>query len=977
MSRAGSVAVKRELIGIRRRFIAAASWGFLVAPCLGYGAAILFGMTQHATSEAMVWSGLLVMLLAFMLTVAAAIHFSFFLQPVLRWAAQHPTLGSAPAKIHRRIRRFTLDYWLLHIGYIVAAPFLLVTVGALENQYLAEYTAPSHFLLLQLVASILVGLPGFLMGLNGLGRLVAFVGLDRVHVSLRYKLVILVGFIPLLSSALLSQYYWWRTGYVSFETSVVWAALGLLPLVMALLAIRGMQQALQPVREMLETDGQVSHEDFSQLRPRSVDEIGYLTQMLAKLMRRLGDQDAQVRAIVGNAAEGIILVDDVGRIDTFNRAAESLFGYRFQEVRGRPLAWLLPSVVNLSGTPNVVQGEQEVEGIHNRGRKIPMSVRVSEMELSGKKMYTCLVADISERKASQKQIIHAESRYRHLVETAHDLVWSIDLQARWTYLNNSARLIYGLEPEEMIGRPVRDFQMDDYAEQDFNAFTDILRGKELVQYDTAHVDKNGNVHYLSFTAKAYRDTDGNVIGISGTARDITEQRAFERKLAYQALHDSLTGLANRRQFQQELERVLARVARSGAMCALLYIDLDQFKYINDTLGHAAGDRLLVEFSNRLKAFLREGDLLARFGGDEFTVLLYNVDAQSALRVAENLRRRVEDYRFLEQGNVYNISCSIGLAMIDNTTVTVDECMAHADLACHLAKTQGRNRCYMYKPEDQDRSSMQADMGWAARVKEVLEKDQLQLVYQPIASVADGAVRDYEVLLRMLCDDGQVIMPGGFMPAAERFGLINQVDRWMVKRAIAELGRLQQAGEDLRFSVNLSARAFEDHSLLPLISDLLREHRVQPQTLTFEITETAAIGNLSAAVEFITALKALGCQFALDDFGSGFSSFTYLKHLPVDKIKIDGSFVQNMVHTPVDQAMVRSMNQVAHALGKITIAEFVENEETLRLLRSFHVDFAQGFHVGKPRQDIPLALVPDLSLATRLGRPIARAANDIN
>lgn len=976
MSRAGTIAIKRELKSIRRKFILAASWGFFVAPILGYGGAILFGMTRHASPEAIFSSALLVMLLSVALTVVAALHFSVYLRPILQWVAQHPDLGAAPAKIHRRVRRFTLDYWLIHIAYVVAAPFLLVTLGALENHYLAEYTAPSHFVLLQVVASILVGLPGFLMGLNGLGRLVAYVGLDRVHVSLRYKLVILVGFIPLLSSALLSQYYWWRTGYVSFETSVVWAALGSLPLVMALLAVRGLQQGLQPVREMLEADGEVSHDELSKLRPQSVDEIGYLTQMLAKLMRRLGDQDAQVRAIVGNAAEGIILVDDMGRIDTFNRAAENLFGYRFQEVRGRPLAWLLPTVVNLSGTPNVVAGEQEVDGIHNRGRKIPMSVRVSEMELSGKRMYTCLVADISERKASQKQIIHAESRFRHLVETAHDLVWSIDLQARWTYLNVSARNIYGYDPQDMLGRPVRDFQSDDYSEQDFNAFTEILRGKELVQYDTAHVDRSGGVHYLSFNAKAYRDPEGNIIGISGTARDITEQRAFERKLAHQALHDSLTGLANRRQFQQELERVLARVARSGAMCSLFYIDLDQFKYINDTVGHAAGDRLLIEFSNRLKGFLREGDLLARFGGDEFTVLLYNVDTASALRVAENLRKRIEDYRFLEQGNVYNISCSIGIAMIDNTTVTVDESMAHADLACHLAKTAGRNRVYMYKPEDQDRSEMQADMGWAARVKDVLERDQLQLVYQPIASVADGIVRDYEVLLRMLCDDGQVIMPGGFMPAAERFGLINQVDRWMVRHAIAELGRRQSEGEDMRFSVNLSARAFEDDSLLPLIRDLLTENQVQPQTLTFEITETAAIGNLAAAIEFITALKSLGCQFALDDFGSGFSSFTYLKHLPVDKIKIDGSFVQNMAQTPVDQAMVRSMNQVAHALGKTTIAEFVENEETLRMLRSIGVDFAQGYFIGKPRQTIPVSAAADVPLFERSPPPI-RAANGLN
>ena len=415
----------------------------------------------------------------------------------------------------------------------------------------------------------------------------------------------------------------------------------------------------------------------------------------------------------------------------------------------------------------------------------------------------------------------------------------------------------------------------------------------------------------------------------------------------------MTGLANRRQFHQELERLLARLARSGGSCALLYIDLDQFKYINDTLGHAAGDRLLVEFSGQLRKHLREGDLFSRFGGDEFTVLLYNIQLEDVMRVAENLRALVENYRFFEDGNAYSISCSIGITLMDDTTQSVDECMAQADLACHLAKKQGRNRCYLYRAEDQDKEGMQADMGWAARVKETLENDRLQVVYQPIASVTDNAVYDYEVLIRMLSDDGQVILPGGFLPAAERFGLIHSVDRWMVVRAIDRLADLHRRGENVRFSVNLSARAFEDDTLLPLIRERISHTGLNPRLLTFEITETATISNLSSAIDFIRALKEIGCQFALDDFGSGFSSFTYLKHLPVDKLKIDGSFVQNLLRSPVDQAMVRSMNQVAHALGKLTIAEYVENEATLNLLREYGVDYAQGNFIGKPLASITL------------------------
>jgi diguanylate cyclase (GGDEF)-like protein/PAS domain S-box-containing protein len=952
MPMADSIPDQRDFARVRTRFVAGSAWSFFLAPCAGYSAAVLFGMTDSMHPGSGILDTLLVLLLATLLTGGAVFHFWHFFQPVFQWLSQHARLGTAPARIHRRLQRFTLDYWAIHLIYVLVSPMIFYANGMLEGIGLTNPAAPLHFALLQLVASMLIGLPGFLMGLNMMGRLVAFLGMDKVQVSLRYKLLMLVGFVPLLTSGVLAQYYWWRTGFMSFETTVVLATLGMVTLSMALLSIRGMAQALQPVRDLLEQgESGISHEDISKIRPQSVTEIGYLTQMLARLFRRLGDQDAQVRAIIDNAAEGIIVVDDVGRISTFNRAAEDLFGYQAAEVRGRPVAWLLPSIVNETGAPDAVKNEREVEGVHNRGQRIPMAVRVSEMELSGKNMFTLLVGDISQRKAAAQKLMHAEKRYRHLVETAHDLVWSMDLQARWTYLNKATKFIYGYEPHEMVGRAVKEFQHNDYTEQDFAAFKEILKGKELVQYETMHTDRNGNLHHLSFNAKAYRDSGGRIIGISGTARDITEQKAFERQLAYQAQHDSLTGLANRRQFQQELERLVARVARSGATCALFYIDLDQFKYINDTLGHAAGDRLLVEFSSQLKNHLREGDLLSRFGGDEFTVLLYNVDHGAAMRVAENLRQMVEDYRFLEDGNVYNVSCSIGVAMIDNTAQSVDECMAHADLACHLAKNQGRNRCYMYNPEDQDKVGMEADMGWAARVKDMLEKDSMQMVYQPIASVADGDVQDYEVLVRMLCDDGQIIMPGGFMPAAERFGLIHSVDRWMVRRAIDTLGQMHRAGNQVRFAINLSGRAFEDKSLLPLIQERLESSRVNPKYLTFEITETAAIGNLNAAVEFIGALKEMGCQFALDDFGSGFSSFTYLKHLPVDKLKIDGSFVQNMAQSPVDQAMVRSMAQVAHALGKITIAEFVENEETLQLLQEFGVDYAQGYHVGRPMLSI--------------------------
>ena len=435
--------------------------------------------------------------------------------------------------------------------------------------------------------------------------------------------------------------------------------------------------------------------------------------------------------------------------------------------------------------------------------------------------------------------------------------------------------------------------------------------------------------------------------ISGTARDITDQKRFEQELTYQAQHDTLTGLYNRSYFQGELERVISRSTRHTADCALLYLDLDQFKYVNDTVGHAAGDRLLKECTAMLRKNIREGDLLARFGGDEFTILLYDIDQDHVLPVAENIRAMFEHYRFMDSGKTFNITCSIGLTIIDTHITTADEAMARADLACNISKSQGRNCVHEYTEGDNEKTSMAEDMGWVARVRDAIDNDRFELYYQPIVSLSSQEIHAYEVLLRLPTDDGKSIKPGGFIPAAERFGLIHHLDRWAVTHAMQYLAELHGSNNQIRFSINLSGLAMEDSELLMLIQDILRNTGLNPTALTFEITETAAIANLQAARKFITRLKDLGCHMALDDFGSGFCSFTYLKHLPVDSLKIDGAFVQGLVSTHVDQAMVQSMNQIAHALGKTTVAEFVENRETWQLLQEYGIDYAQGHFLGKP------------------------------
>ena len=934
---------KRAVAGFTALMLAS----FALTPVVGLLGAQLFGLTDAGRLRQVMGHGALPLFLLTML-VWTGVYFRNFLQPLVRWAVEHPEGGNAPAHLHRRLARFSRDYWGLFFLYSLATP--LIYFYALQGLAAPrQFTGFLNFLLLQMSCAVLVGLPAYLLAQDRIGSLVSRLSLQKVQLSLKSKTLLLGGFVPLLSYSILMQYHWLQSGSLTPELMLIWLTLGLVTLTTSLLASRSTSRSLAPVQEMLGRSGASSTRELAQLRPRSTDEIGYLTQTLGRLFQRLGDQESHTRAVVETAAEGIIVTDEEGQIETFNPAAERLFGFLASEIRCRPLSWLIPAVQDVGEICSAGPAEQEMRGAHRNGAAIQLSLRVTEMDISGRRMYTCMVADITQRKVAESQLQHAEARYRDLVETAHDLVWATDAEGHWIYLNRACKTIYGYAPEEMLGRHITEFNAPDAGNRDRVAFEELLQGNELVQYETVHLDQQGEPHHLSFNAKAHLDAEGRVERVSGTARDITDQKAIQQQLAYHAEHDSLTGLFNRHYFQQELERTVARVARNGASCALCYIDLDQFKYINDTLGHAAGDRLLIEITRLLSDHVREGDLLARFGGDEFTLLLYNIEARNVLTVAEHFRRRFEEYKFLEGGKAFNVSCSIGVTVIDQGVASAEEALSHADIACNLAKAQGRNRINLYDPDDTKKAGMAEDMGWAARVREMLEQDRFQLVYQPIFSIDQGKVQDYEVLVRMKCDDGEVILPGGFMPAAERFGLIHSVDRWIVTRAIRHLAKMRLDNDGLRFSINLSGKAFEDELLLPLIQRLIQETGLDPAWLTFEITETAAIANLSAAATFIGALKQIGCQFALDDFGSGFSSFAYLKHLPVDKLKIDGSFVQNMAQSAVDQAMVKSMNEVAHALGKVTIAEYVENRESLELLREIGVDFAQGNFLGKPRE----------------------------
>jgi diguanylate cyclase (GGDEF)-like protein len=434
-------------------------------------------------------------------------------------------------------------------------------------------------------------------------------------------------------------------------------------------------------------------------------------------------------------------------------------------------------------------------------------------------------------------------------------------------------------------------------------------------------------------------------------QDVSQARKFALQLSYQASHDALTGLYNRLKFEEHLNQLLAN-AEAHVQHALLYLDLDQFKIVNDTCGHMAGDELLRQLATELQDCIRRGDILARLGGDEFGVLLENCDLQRATGIADKMRQEVKEFRFAWHDKIFEIGVSIGVVGITADNLNAANILSAADLACYAAKDMGRNRVHVYQPTDNDLLQRHGEMHWATLITQALEQDRFALFHQPISATLDNGdnIQHWEILLRMKDEDGTIILPDSFIPAAERYNKMHSIDRWVIRNTFSAIvdGCFAASKEGKRvIAINLSGASLGDESMLDYIRATSKEFGISLNEICFEITETVAISNLTKAMHFINELRTLGCRFSLDDFGSGLSSFGYLKNLPVDYIKIDGSFVKDMATDPIDRAMVEAINQIGHVMRIQTIAEWVENEETLTLLRQIGVNFAQGYHIGKP------------------------------
>ena len=568
------------------------------------------------------------------------------------------------------------------------------------------------------------------------------------------------------------------------------------------------------------------------------------------------------------------------------------------------------------------------------------------------------LTDITDRKQAEAQIFEEKERAQVTLASIADAVITVDTSGRIEFLNPVAERLTGWRNEDAYKCAVTKV----FSVVDESTGLEVSDPVARALRDGCIVEPDGNVVLrrrsdapvaIDHSVAPIRDRMGGVIGAVLVFHDMSRERQYATRLAHLASHDPLTGLLNRREFERRLSMVLVDGAQLGVNHAVLYLDLDQFKVVNDTCGHAAGDELLRQIALLLRPRLREGDTLARLGGDEFGVLLEHCAAAPALQIAQTLRTAVADFRFVWKDRSFNVGVSVGVVNVSDASQTLAAVLSAADAACYMAKDNGRNRVQVYCPDSNEVATRQGEMEWVNRLHRALGENRFCLFAQPVYGTrGDNQTPPYtELLVRLRDESNNLIPPAEFLPAAERYNLMPDIDRWVITTAFGILAQQLESGDgsDIgeNIAINLSGASIGEDSFLDFVRAQFMQFRIPYSQICFEITETTAITSLSKAMDFMTSLQALGCRFALDDFGVGVSSFTYLKNLPVDFLKIDGSFVKDMLQNPVNHAMVEAIHRIGHIMGKKTIAESVESLAILEALRKIGVDYAQGFAIARP------------------------------
>ncbi len=685
---------------------------------------------------------------------------------------------------------------------------------------------------------------------------------------------------------------------------------------------------------------------------------------------RILESKNRIQAIIEGMQDTIIHVNKDGAIKWVTPSIKQLLGYNAEEVNGLNIEKLFASAEDRQKHDAAL--DAAFGGLQNHEfvlrHKSGTGVWVSENcvykynEVGGITGYETTLRDITALKQTKEALFLAQERAYVTLGSIGDGVIAVNMDGKIDYMNIVAEQGTGWNLEEAHGMAMDEvFRIVD--EKTLQPTPDpvylclqegratMLPGYLLLIH--RHIQQHLSIEV---NAAPIRNSNREISGVVLVFHDVSELRSLAQ-MTYHATHDSLTGLINRREFEKRINQALQYTRDKDKRYALCYIDLDNFKVVNDTCGHGAGDELLKQLTMTLRSSLREGDTLSRIGGDEFGILFSGCSISSAKRLAEKIRKRVEEFRFAWNDNSFRIGASIGLVPVTADSGTISDVLSAADSACYVAKESGRNRVHVYQNNDIAVAEQKGQMQWVHRIQDVLEQDRFRLYFQTIAPIQDipGEVDKLhgEVLIRMLDEDGSLIGPDSFIPAAERYSLMASIDEWVVKNTLEMLSRdvdyIQKRISAC--SINLSGQSLSDDRFMGNLVALIDDMDIPPELLCFEITETAVISNLSNATRLIDTLRDMGCRFALDDFGVGLSSFGYLKNLAVDYLKLDGCFIKNMTRDSIDYAMVHSINHVGQTLNIKTIAEFVENKETLEALREIGVDYAQGYSIAKP---VPLA-----------------------
>ena len=593
------------------------------------------------------------------------------------------------------------------------------------------------------------------------------------------------------------------------------------------------------------------------------------------------------------------------------------------------------------------------EAIHKtrRGDIFPVEINSSRLIYRGEEYRCAFVKDISERKQIENTIRANEERYRTLYDNNPAMFFTIDRKMDIVSVNIFGAEQIGYQPDELIGNPILDIFYEEDKNRALSYFGNCFSNPlDVHRLELRKMRKDGSMLWVRETARVEQNDKNNPM-LFIVSEDISETHLLSKQLTYQASHDALTGLINRREFEIRLNRILDTTQIQESEHALCYLDLDEFKVINDTCGHNAGDELLRRICSVLQKRIRKRDTLARLGGDEFGILMEHCDMEHAKKVAISILEEIGDFRFVWEDRIFSIGVSIGLVPINQTVSAYSDILRAADSACYVAKESGRNRIHIYSEDDIDLARRHGEMQWVSRINEALEKDYFLLYAQPIISLdKHKRKKHYELLVRLQEGSSkEIIAPGVFLPAAERYNLATALDKWVIQSVFIFLKDYPEILSKLDFfSINLSGKSLASDALLDFIVKQIEQTPEIANKLCFEITETAVIANMIRATLFIRRLKELGCRFALDDFGSGLSSFAYLKTLPVDYLKIDGIFVKDIVEDETDYAMVKSINDIGQVMGIQTIAEFVESDQIKQKLIEIGVNFAQGYGIGKPK-----------------------------